>query len=81
MMASRFHDIRNLPFPDQPVFSHLINDPSSAQIQLWMAQARRDHGMISDHEMSIVEGVAGAQARKSIAMFNPFTGEYRKVEF
>lgn len=58
-----------------------IVDPSSAQFQLWLAQAQRDYRSISDAEMARVEAAAGALAKKSRVMFNPFTGEIRKVDY
>ena len=69
-----------IPVGETPDIERCCFAPSSAQFQLWLAQSRRDKGRISDKEMAVVERVAGALARKSIAMFNPFTGEKRKVE-
>lgn len=55
-------------------------NPGSAQFHLWVAQSHRDHKMISDNEMAVVERIAGPMASKSVSMFNPFTGEIRKVQ-
>lgn len=56
-----------------------ITDPSMAQFQLWLAQAHRDHGNIGGRDMSRMEGVAGRMASRSKTMFNPFTGEIRRI--
>jgi hypothetical protein len=66
------------PFDQSPDATAL--DPSSAQITLWRAQFQRDHGLISDEEMAKVEHAVNKLAKKSITMFNPYTGEIRKVE-
>jgi hypothetical protein len=58
-----------------------ILDPSSAQFQLWLAQAKRDHGDMSGKELGKVEAAIGGTAKRSKTLFNPFTGEIRKVEF
>lgn len=65
---------------DAPV-ADVCLDPSSAQLQTWLAQARRDRGMISDREMALVEAVAGPLASRSRTIFNPFTGEIRRIEY
>src|SRR5260370_34389531 len=57
-----------------------ILDPSSAQFQLWLAQAQRGQGNLSGREMAKVVLAAQSMARRSRVMFNPFTGEERKVE-
>ena len=57
----------------------LVQESSSAQIQLWHAQSQRDHGMISDKELAIVEKLAGQVAGQSRSIYNPYTGELRKV--
>jgi hypothetical protein len=56
----------------------LIN-PSMAQYHLWLAQAQRDHGNFSGREMAQMEGKARAMASHSRTLFNPFTGEVRKL--
>lgn len=56
-------------------------DPSSAQFQLWLAQMKRDHGDLSGREMGKVEIATQSMAKTSRTMFNPFTGEIRKVDF
>jgi hypothetical protein len=58
-----------------------ITDPSSAQFQLWLAQAQRDARSIGAAEMRRMEAAARALAKKSRVMFNPFTGEIRKVDY
>jgi hypothetical protein len=58
----------------------MSHDPSSAQFNLWLAQMKRDHGDLSDREMAGVEAIF-SEAKKSKTMYNPFTGEIRKVEF
>jgi len=58
----------------------LMLDPSSAQFQLWLAQAQRDAGRISGRELAGIERAAAPLAHRSRTIFNPFTGEIRKVE-
>lgn len=60
------------PRPDAAVLN-----PEIAQFHLWLAQAQRDYGRISDHEMMRMEGAAGLLATKSRVMWNPITGEVR----
>ena len=72
---------RLLPFEDREVNLDAALDPSSAQFQLWLAQMKRDHGDISGKEMGKVETVAQPMAQRSRTMFNPFTGEIRKVDY
>lgn len=57
----------------------MIN-PSMAQHHLWMGQAQHDRGMLSARELAKIEAAAGMIARHSRTMFNPFTGEIRKVD-
>lgn len=68
------------PMGETPDIERACFHPSSAQFQLWLAQARRDKGRISDREMRVIERIAAPRARRSIAMWNPFTGEKRRVE-
>jgi len=75
MMASRL-----LPIDNRDVNLDAALDPSSAQFQLWLAQMKRDHGDLSGREMGKVESAVQPMAKKSRTMFNPFTGEIRKVE-
>ena len=56
-----------------------VFDPSSAQLQLWHAQAQRDQTIISDKELAVVERLAGQTAGRSRSIYNPFTGEIRKT--
>lgn len=56
-----------------------IADPSNAQIRLWHAQAQHDHGVISGKELAVLERIAGSSAGRSRSIYNPFTGEIRKV--
>src|SRR5260370_10593305 len=58
-----------------------ILDPSSAQFQLWLAQAQRDQGNLSGREMEKMGLAAQSMARRSPVMFNRFTGEVRRLEF
>lgn len=76
MMASR-----TISFKDRLINLDTALDPSSAQLQLWLAQMKRDHGDISGAEMTKVEQAIQPTARKSKTLYNPFTGEIRKVEF
>lgn len=69
-----------VPFRDKMPNPEAILDPSTAQFQLWLAQMHRDHGNISGREMARMERAAVPQARKSITLFNPFTGKIRKVD-
>jgi hypothetical protein len=55
-----------------------ITDAGTAQLQLWLAQMKRDHGDMSAREMAQAETVAAPLARKSRTLYNPFTGEIRK---
>lgn len=54
-------------------------DPSSAQLVLWAGQAQHDLGMISSKELAVLEAQAKTQAGRARTIYNPFTGEYRKV--
>lgn len=58
-----------------------ILDPTSAQFQLWLAQMKRDHGDISGRAMEQAEINAAGHAKKAKIMYNPFTGEIRRVEY
>jgi len=71
---------RLLPFENKEIFMDVSQDPSSAQFQIWLAQMKRDHGLISDFEMGKVENSLQSQAKKAKTIYNPFTGEIRKVE-
>ena len=73
-MASRL-----LPINGRDVNLNAALDPSSAQFQLWLAQMKRDHGDLSGREMGQVESAVQPMAKKSRTMFNPFTGEIRKI--
>lgn len=75
-MASRL-----LSFSDRNVNPEAAIDPSSAQFHLWLAQMKRDHGDLSGREMGQVEQAVAPMAKRSRTIFNPFTGEIRKVEF
>jgi len=54
-----------------------VTNPDMAQYQLWLAQAQRDHGMISDREMEKMEGATGLMIPHARILWNPFTGEFR----
>jgi len=73
--------ILNVPEPRDEPLQPLMLDYSWAQFQLWLAQARRDKGMISGQELAVVERIAGPMAKKSKTLYNPFTKEIRKVEY
>lgn len=68
---------RTIPH-DKEVNLDAILDPSSAQLQLWLAQMKRDHGDLSSREMNKIEIAAKPLAGKSRTLYNPFTGEIRK---
>jgi hypothetical protein len=65
---------------DKEVNASAVLDPTSAQIQMWLAQAKRDHGDLSGRELGKIEGLIGGAAKRSRTLYNPFTGEIRKVE-
>ena len=54
--------------------------PDCAQLQLWLARAQRDSGLITDKKMANIEAVAVTPARKSRLLWNPYTGEFRNAE-
>jgi hypothetical protein len=54
-------------------------DSSAAQLQLWHAQAQRDNGMISGKELAVVEKLSRQMAGRARTIYNPYTGEIRKV--
>lgn len=56
-----------------------LADPSNAQVRLWHAQAQHDEGVISAKELAVLERLAGSQAGRSRAIYNPFTGEIRRA--
>ncbi len=62
------------PRPDAAI------NPSMAQHHLWLAQAQRDAGNFSGRELEKMEGLTRAMASKSRTIFNPFTGEIRKID-
>jgi hypothetical protein len=72
---------RLLSLEDREPNPEAIRDPSSAQFQLWLAQAQRDTGAYSSRELAAMERAANPMAAKSRTVFNPFTGEIRKVTF
>ena len=69
---------RTIPHQDKEFSPDAILDPSSAQVQLWLAQMKRDHGDMSGREMAAAERIAQPQARRSRILYNPFTGEIRR---
>jgi hypothetical protein len=73
--------MRTISFKDRQINIDAALDPSSAQLQLWLAQMKRDHGDISGQEMAKVEQAIQPAAKQSKTLYNPFTGEIRKVEF
>jgi hypothetical protein len=56
-------------------------DPSSAQLHLWLAQSQHDMGNFGTRELAHIELKVRNMARRSKTIFNPFTGEIRKVDF
>ena len=52
---------------------------SSAQIQLWLAQMKRDHSDISGREMAQAEIALQPRQKRAQCMFNPFTGEFKRI--
>jgi hypothetical protein len=75
-MASRLLSLRDR----EPKWDAAL-DPSSAQLHLWLAQAQRDMGYFGARELAGMERKVGSMARRSKTIFNPFTGEIRKVDF
>jgi hypothetical protein len=72
---------RTISFIDKDINLDAALDPTSAQIQLWLAKMKRDHMDISDREMSKVEQAIQPMAKRARTIYNPFTGEIRKMEF
>lgn len=72
---------RLLPFLDKEPNHQTIMEPTNADFQMMLAQIRRDHGLLSDREMAKLEVQVTGQARQSRRIFNPFTGELRKVSY
>lgn len=72
---------RLLPFLDKEPNPTALAEPTSADFQMMLAQIRRDHGLLSDREMARLELQGTGQARQSRRIFNPFTGEMRKVSY
>jgi FkbM family methyltransferase len=56
-----------------------IADPTAAQLALWHAEAQRDAGIISGKELSLMERLSGSVAGEARTLYNPFTGEVRRV--
>lgn len=71
---------RTISFKDKEVNLEAVVDPTSAQFQLWLAQMKRDHGDISGRELSKVERAVKPEARKARTIYNPFTGEIRRID-
>ena len=69
-----------LPLDREPNPEAAKVNPDSAQTQLWLAQAQRDHGSISDKEMAKIEGACARPASRSRVLWNPYTGEFRTKE-
>lgn len=55
-------------------------DPAQAKLNLQLSQAQRDQGNLSSSELAKIERVLGVAAKKARTMYNPFTGEVRRVE-
>lgn len=71
---------RLLWLDDREPNSEAIINPSMAQFQLWLAQAQHDYGNYSSVELSKLEAKASWGAQRSKTIFNPFTGELRKID-
>lgn len=71
---------RTISFKDRDLNPATVLDPSSAQLQVWLAQMKRDHGDISGKEMSKVETACQPLARKARTIMNPYTGEIRRID-
>jgi hypothetical protein len=69
---------RTISHEDREFNPQAVLDPSSAQIQLFLAQMKRDHGDMSGREMEQAEIAAAPQAARSRVLYNPFTGEFRR---
>lgn len=54
-------------------------DPSSAQLVLWHGQMQHDLGVISSKELAALEATAGQVSGRARTIYNPYTGEIRKV--
>lgn len=68
---------RTIPIPDRmPLMGSM--DDAQAWLNLKMAEAQRDHKMISDREMATVERALQPRARRARTLYNPFTGEIRR---
>jgi hypothetical protein len=79
-MALRLYGSLSVDEPRDESIEPLITDCSMAQFHLWLAQAQRDKKMISGKELAVVEKLVGPKAKKAKTIYNPFTGEIRKVE-
>lgn len=68
---------RTVPIPDRmPLMGSM--DAAQSWLNLKMAEAQRDRGLMSGRELSKVEIALQPQARKARTIYNPFTGEIRK---
>ncbi len=71
---------RLLPLDDREPRPDAATNPSMAQHHLWLAQAQFDHRNIGVNELSKIEGKLAMNARQSRTIFNPFTGEVRRLD-
>lgn len=68
-----------LPF-DRDVRPDAVGaDPSTAKLQMMLAEFQHDHGLMSGRELAKIEQTIGGHAKKAITLFNPYTRQYRKV--
>src|SRR5215472_8001957 len=65
--------------PTHEAESIAMMGPSAAQLRLWHAQMQRDKGVLSGEELAKLERTIGGEARRARTIFNPYTGEVRKV--
>jgi hypothetical protein len=70
-----------IPVPDRSGLILPNLDPNQAKLNLQLSRMQRDQGSLSDREMAKIEQILNPQAKKSRTMYNPFTGELKKVEY
>jgi hypothetical protein len=76
-----FKSGRLLPIDDrEPRLDAGMLNPSMAQHHLWLAQVQFDYSNLSSRELGKFEGMLSMPARRSRTLFNPFTGEIRRMD-
>jgi hypothetical protein len=74
---------RTIPIPDRPAlvgFSEKGDlSPDQARLNLDLSRAQFDMGNLSSAELAKIEQALNPQARNARTIYNPFTGEVRKV--